>query len=447
MYIYFVLILLTSLLSNQVGSGMPETYELKVLLEYIQQVSTKFDREIMVPDELKTLIDNMTDALDELDKSEYKQNTNFTLVPHEMFQYWNRVATAREAYRNSTEAFSGKLHTYSSIDAYNIVKRWSEQVDLGIARALVVGCTGDGTEGISPTYFAFNVTKWRKTGERNEEGQSFVDALEMTTEKFPLFLEGVVRRMKTVDADEARCMYLSVKASGLRDETLGMYTLSSSLVGQSYDMGRMMAFAAGWLENQSIWMHMSYKYYLQLLKHRMYNLFFEEMKTGMLPFINGEVYGRSLLECSSFITSSAFNDPASVGRGYLARLSGSTAEFLSIWRLMFIGHDPFILNDEGSVEMQLIPALPLWLFEDLETDAEGKRDDDGNLVVSFKLFASIVVTYHNTIGTDLYDVSPTKYFVTKTDGCIVAVKGTTIPTETAIQIRKMLGIEAIDVYF
>ena len=114
---------------------------------------------------------------------------------------------------------------------------------------------------------------------------------------------------------------------------------------------------------------------------------------------------------------------------------------------MFIGPNPYIMNDDGSVEMQLIPALPLWLFEDLENDAEGKRDDEGNLVVSYKLFASIMVTYHNTLGTDLYDVSPTKYIVTMTDGSTVEVEGATIPTETAIKIRKMLGVETIDVYF
>ena len=213
-------------------------------------------------------------------------------------------------------------------------------------------------------------------------------------------------------------------------------------------MGRMMAFAAGWLENQSIWMHMSYKYYLQLLRGKMYNEFYSEMKNGgMLPFMDPDVYGRSLMECSSFIASSAFTDPSVVGRGFLARLSGSTAEFLSIWKLMFMGPNPFIVSDEGNLEMKLIPALPIWLFEDLEDGAEGTRDDEGNLVVSFKLFASIMVTYHNTLGTDLYDVEPTKYIVNMEDGSTVEVEGSSVPTETAILIRKLLGADSIDVYY
>jgi hypothetical protein len=42
-----------------------------------------------------------------------------------------------------------------------------------------------------------------------------------------------------------------------------------------------------------------------------------------------------------------------------------------------------------------------------------------------KLFASIMVTYHNTLGTDLFDVEPTSYVVTMTDGSTVEVEGST----------------------
>lgn len=76
------------------------------------------------------------------------------------------------------------------------------------------------------------------------------------------------------------------------------------------------------------------QYYLQLLRGKLYDQFFSEMKNGgMLPFMDAEVYGRSLMECSSFIASSAFPDPSIVGQGFLARLSGSTAEFLDIWKV------------------------------------------------------------------------------------------------------------------
>ena len=331
---------------------MPETYELKVLLNYLRKAALKFGRPIVVPKELATLIGKIANALDELGNGEYmpqEQNkSTINKVPPELFQYWDTVATAREEYRSDIGSLHGKTKEYSSTDVIELLDRWIAQIDLGIARAHTIGShgfeNGDEFLGITPTYFSFNVTKWVVTGETNKDGHPFVNATELVVGKFPLFLEGVVRMMKTLDTEEATSIYNAVKKSGLRDEKLGMYTLSSSLVGQSYDMGRMMAFGPGWLENQSVWMHMPYKYYLELLRKCMdneFNEFFTEMQSGMLPFIDAKNYGRSLLECSSFIASSAFVDPSMRGQGFLARLSGSTAEFLSMWVLMMVGPSPF----------------------------------------------------------------------------------------------------------
>jgi hypothetical protein len=442
-------------LAGMVGSGMPETFELSELLKYVLDVVTKYQRPIVVPSELGNMVDTINDALEELEASGYEDSYELSSeVPDDLFKYWDTVAAARESYRNEVQYyFSGNTTEISAEDAIEMLTNWYDQVQLGIARAMKIGSKGiddDGTSGVPPSYFSYNITDWTLTKKKNAKGLPLANAKAMSVGVFPLFLEAPVRYMKLINDDGEKMldMYNKVLNSGLRDDGLKMYYLSADLTGQSYDMGRMMAFAAGWLENQSIWMHMSYKYYLQLIRGKLYDQFYSEMRGGgMLPFMDPNVYGRSLMECSSFIASSAFKDPSIVGRGFLARLSGSTAEFLSIWRLMFIGPNPYIMNDDGSVEMQLIPALPLWLFEDLENDAEGKRDDEGNLVVSYKLFASIMVTYHNTLGTDLYDVSPTKYIVTMTDGSTVEVEGATIPTETAIKIRKMLGVETIDVYF
>jgi hypothetical protein len=442
-------------LIGMVGSGMPETFELSELLKYVKYVIEKYQRPIVIPSELAEMVDTINDALDELASSGYVDADELSAdVPEPLFKYWDTVAAARETYRNEVQYyFSGNTTEISPEDAVEMLTNWFDQVQLGVARAMKIGSSGiddDGTTGVPPSYFSYNITDWVLTGERNDKGLPLANAKAMSVGTFPLFLEGPTRYMKLINDDKEQLedMYNKVLNSGLRDDVLKMYFLSADLTGQSYDMGRMMAFAAGWLENQSIWMHMSYKYYLQLIRGKLYDKFYSEMKGGgMLPFMDPDIYGRSLMECSSFIASSAFKDPSVVGRGFLARLSGSTAEFLSIWRLMFIGPNPFFMNDEGEVEMQLIPALPIWLFEDLESGAEGKRDEDGNLVVSYKLFASIMVTYHNTLGTDLFDVEPTKYIVTMTDGSTVEVDGSSIPTETAIQIRKLLGVESIDVYF
>jgi len=236
--------------------------------------------------------------------------------------------------------------------------------------------------------------------------------------------------------------------SGLRDYELKMYFLSASLKGQTFEMGRQIAFSPGWLENQSIWMHMSYKYYLQLIRGKLYHEFFSEMKGGgILPFMDSRVYGRPLMECSSFIASSAFPDPDVHGQGFLARLSGSTAEFLSIWKLMFIGEKPFFMNTEGDVEFQLVPALPFWLFVDETSENDPIFDDDGNYVVSFKLFAKILVTYHNPGGKNIYGLAPKRYMVTMTNDKTVDVDGSSIPTDLALKIRRVSSVKSIDAYF
>jgi len=442
-------------LVGMVGSGLPETYELKVLLNYIQKVNDKYQRPVTVPKELASLIGNISDALDLLEMSDYakslKNATNTptltSTVPSDLFQYWDSVATAREYYREVTNVFSGKTHEFSSTSVAKIIERWIEQVNMGIERAMILGNHGynkaDMKSGITPTYFSFNITKWELTGKKNPDGHPFVRAKKIAVGEFPLFLEGVVRMMKTIDKDEVQSVYEKVKASGLRDKGLGMYTLSSSLVGQSYDMGRMMAFSPGWLENQSVWMHMSYKYYLELIRKGLYTEFFDEMKSGMLPFINDETYGRSLLECSSFIASSAFVDPSMRGKGFLARLSGSTAEFLSMWVLMMIGPNPFFMNNEtGLVEMQLVPALPSWLFR--EDPSAGRNE---KFVVQYKLFTSINVVYYISESRDLFGVRPMRYEIGLRDGSRIKVDGPTIPSDLATNIRRVVFIDFIHAWY
>jgi hypothetical protein len=394
-------------------------------------------------------------AVDDLEEGGYEDAKELPLhVPTALFDYWDVVASARENYRNDVETyFSGNTTTLEATEVSDMIGRWIDQIDLGIVRSFKFGTVGygdDGTSGIPATFFSYDVTKWEKNGGHNDVGLPTVNAKAMKLRIFPLFLEGPVRYMKIIEDDHEKMkdIYERVLNSGLRDTELNMYYLSASLKGQSYDMGRQIAFAPGWLENQSIWMHMSYKYYLQLLRGKLYTEFFSEMKGGgILPFMDPDVYGRSLMECSSFIASSAFPDPNIVGEGFLARLSGSTAEFMDIWKLMFIGPDLFTKNEDGDVVMQLVPALPSWLFEDEESDGEPMFDEDGSHIVSFKLFGEIPVTYHNPGGENLFGVLPKSYNVTFKHGKVESVDGPTIQKETALLIRRVSSIKSIDAFF
>jgi len=443
-------------LPGMVGSGMPETYELYLLMKYVKKVVDKYDRDVVVPVELATMISTVEEALDTLKEAGYEDPEELSHdVPNSLFEYWDVVASARENYRNDVEYyFSGNTTTYTAKEVSKITGRWLDEIEKGMERAMKFGSKGfgdDGTSGIPPSFFSYDITDWELNEGHNEIGLPLVNAKAMRVGQFPLFLEGPVRYMKTIKDDDKKMkdMYERVLMSGLRDKELQMYFLSASLEGQTYDMGRQIAFAPGWLENQSIWMHMSYKYYLQLIRGKQYEQFFTEMKEygGILPFMDPVVYGRPLMECSSFIASSAFPDPDVHGEGFLARLSGSTAEFMDMWKEMFIGQNLFYLNENDDVEMQLVPALPSWLFEDDAVENDPTFDDDGNHIVTFKLFASIVVTYHNPGAQDLFGIPPKSYQVSMSDGSVEEVDGGFIPTELAVKIRRLTDVESIDVYF
>ena len=68
------------------------------------------------------------------------------------------------------------------------------------------------------------------------------------------------------------------------------------------------------------------------------------------------------------------------GKGFISRLSGSTAEMISLWQRMFLGNHLFQIGTNG-LEFQFAPILPNWLFT-----------SDGTL--SF-VFMGCDVTYHN----------------------------------------------------
>jgi hypothetical protein len=133
---------------------------------------------------------------------------------------------------------------------------------------------------------------------------------------------------------------------------------------------------------------MEYKYLLNLLKAGLYQEFFEDFEHALTPFQDPEVYGRSPLENSSFIVSSAHPDESLHGAGFVARLSGSAAEFLSMWSIMMAGHKPFFMQD-GQLCLALRPVLPGWLF------AEGGT-------VTFKFLGNCTVTYHNPNRLDTF---------------------------------------------
>src|SRR5699024_1090684 len=141
--------------------------------------------------------------------------------------------------------------------------------------------------------------------------------------------------------EESKQLYRDIRNSEIFDEKLKMYKTSVTTINEPQELGRIRSFTRGWLENESVLLHMEYKYLLEILKAGLYEEFYEDIETMLIPFLDPKIYGRNILENSTFIASSANPDPLTHGRGYVARLSGSTVEFLNIWKEMFIGSGPY----------------------------------------------------------------------------------------------------------
>jgi hypothetical protein len=210
------------------------------------------------------------------------------------------------------------------------------------------------------------------------------------------------------------------------------------------EIGRARVFSPGWFENESIWLHMEYKYSLELLRNELYDEFFEDFKKVFVPFFNPAVYGRSILENSSFIVSSANPDHSLHGNGFVARLSGATAEFIQIILLMTVGKQPFAINHEKELQLNFKPVLPGWLFTDKVRTSRLFRDgcwqdiEFSSNTFSFMFLGSILVTYTNKARTDTFgtaSVSPFSWTIEDLDGKTHTYQTNVIKGKIAEKIR------------
>jgi hypothetical protein len=364
------------------GSSLPETFELQRLLVFLlAAIEEKGAHTISLPVEVAALLNGVVSLLEAFNVSKDAERDFF---------YWDAVADAREAYRERVRlGFEGRTQLVALQKLAQSLNLFLDKVQAGIARAVELN------GGLPPTYFIYQVEAYDiihgPDGEprRDEKGRPFIRARRFQPTVLPLFLEGAVRAFKVLaDRAAARRLYQQVKASPLFDRKLGMYKVNGSLQDQPHDIGRARAFTPGWLENESIWLHMEYKYLLEVLKAGLYEEFFEDFRHALIPFQNPAVYGRSPLENSSFLVSSAHPDASIHGAGFVARLSGATAEFLSMWNVMMAGKQPFFVKN-GRLHLAFKPALPGWLFDPSGT-------------VTFTFLGCCQVVYHNPQRRDTF---------------------------------------------
>ncbi|MBP5179906.1 MAG: hypothetical protein J6127_01270, partial [Clostridiales bacterium] len=265
---------------------------------------------------------------------------------------WNQLNEIKEKYREDTvQGFSGGKQELDASHVKDILSNMRQIVKRGIARARALG------GGKMPSYFAFDAIEYDKS----DDG---ITVLSFRPVVIPRFLESYVHNLRLKHSDDRKHQLYNEVRDGLYDEKLKMYKVNESLADASFEIGRCKAFTPGWLENESIWLHMEYKYLLELIKNGLYREFIDDFHTCAVPFLDSDVYGRSTLENSSFIASSANPNPKIHGRGFVARLSGSTAEFIDMYEIMMFGQSIFVYSEAEGLVFAPKPTIPSYLIGD-----------------------------------------------------------------------------------
>ncbi len=305
-------------------------------------------------------------------------------------RYWDESNTLKENFRDSVFwGVSGEKQRLSCSRLKDFLDLAGAKLDYGIARSR------DKKSGVYLTYFRHDIEKY------DIDASGALLPRKVKAIPLPLFLEGPVHALRLAGN---KGLHDKVKKSELFDRKLKMYRLNTCLADTPMEIGRSRAFPRGWLENESIWLHMEYKYLLELLKNDMYEEFYKNFHNCGICFQDPERYGRSILENSSFLASSVYPDKALWGKGFVARLTGATSEILSIWSLMCLGKAPFFVDDREDICLRFAPFLKSELF----TKVPHKVDMNGALrsfpanVFAFRLFSRTLVVYHNPHRQDTY---------------------------------------------
>lgn len=388
-------------LPGLLGSSVADGCELLRILDYLHGRVVFYGKEIEVYEEIAQLLKDIS----------YLSVSN--AAPHDIWIARNQI---RDKYRKQTQnGFSGVRVQLTADEVIYMLQVLSDTLRTSINTVIAEN------NGICPTYFYYSA----------EKTENETIPAELTKVILPLFLEGPTRWLRTEQQkNKKRQMVSAVSHSPLLDPKLQMYKLNESLADVSFEVGRTRAFPPGWLENESIWLHMEYKYLYALLECEMYDHFFTDFRNIAIPFLSPDMYKRSTLENSSFLVSSANQDVQSHGQGYVSRLSGSTAEFIAIWNLMFFGKNPFE-NTAGGLQLHFKPAIPDYLIGDRNT-------------ISATFLGKTKVVYHLK---GLKELVPGNYTI---EFCMIdqsrKLSGEAILNECARTIRER-KVNRIDVFF
>ena len=396
------------------GSGVSETIELKKLVQFTKKIIHQF------PVKDVFMLQSTYDLINRLSHLHYKND----------YQIWDERNLALENYRDQLD----QVQVVTANPA-RYFEKFINDVDQTLDEAIQ---KAKKLSTVYPTFLTYEATSYELIVDENGQsiighyGLPLVKVKAFDLKPLPLFLEAPARYLKAVsNKEEAKEIYSFVKKTELYDKGLKVYQTSVSLDDYGHEIGRIRAFTKGWLERESDFLHMTYKYLLGLLKSGLYEEFFEEITTNLTCFMDPKVYGRSPLENSSFIATSNNPDPKKRGQGFVSRLTGSTAEVLSMWRYMFFGDHLFKVEDDQLI-YELSTKLPKSWFKDQK--------------IEVKLFNQTQIIYHINGDFNTYDegVRIEKMTLHKPDG-VCEVEGSKVIGKWTKDIRDGLVFK-INVY-
>lgn len=433
-----------TMLAGYLGSAVNETAEIIHFSEYLLSVFETYkldlDAKIAMPTEVYEYFACIYSLVD---------------GPYSDFEYWDLAYSAKENFRESVFMGISGAEDEISLSEY---KTFLEKILNKLERAKQKAFCKE--KGAYYTYFINDVTKYEVIKDDignvkvNMEGLPCVRALEFKQTPLPLFLESNARMLKVMKSkDEAKALYNNIKKSGLYDKRLGMYKINEPVPENFRQLGKHSLYPPGTRENESIFVHVEYKYLLELLTKGLCEEFYSEFKTAFTPFFDPYKYGRSTMENCSFLIGGAYHDEREHGRGLRPRSTGTSAEVLSIWQMMVMGEKPFYLNDGGELKLQFKPSLPGWLFTESARDITIYRNGcKETLAVPensfiFRFLGNTYVIYHNPSRSDTFgDIGTTvSKCVIWIDERKVEVDGGEITGELAESVRKGLTTR-VDVY-
>lgn len=432
-----------NLLPTIFGSSINESSEIKRLSELLLKIISNHKisdaEKVMMPIELATFFDEICNLL----KSE-----------KEDFKYWDLSNSSKERFREDTfMGINGKEEAITVKKIKMFLKEAILKVDSGLKNSI------DEKSGIHFTYFYSEVIEYKEIIDNNKnvcmdkKQNPYVQVIKFIQKPLPLFLEGPVHVLRLQDYS-AKEMYENIKKTCLYDKKLKMYITCENLSHMPKEIGRQTSMPRGWFENEAVFMHMEYKYMLEILRNGLHDEFFEDLKTILVPFLRPEIYGRSILENCSFIASSVNVDEKNHGRGFQPRLTGTCSEMLSMWIMMTVGEKLFTLDKDEKLCLTFQPSLPNWMFTEKSQQFEFIKDMNVQKVelpkasFAFTLMGKSLVVYNNETMKNTYGVNGAniqRIICNCSDGTTHEILGDTLCEPYSRYVREGL-IDKIEIF-